>query len=44
MQRGKIKPLITVPATGLKGFINWVAKLIGNDKLFLNNWGSVAHL
>lgn len=28
-----------VPETGLEGFINWVAKLICNDKLFLNNRG-----
>lgn len=41
---GKIKTLIIVPATYLKGFINWVAKLICNDKLFLNNRESVGHL
>ena len=40
MERGKMKALIIVPARGLKGFINWVAKQIGSDKLFLNNRGS----
>lgn len=29
--------LIRVTAICLKGFINWLAKLICSDKLFLNN-------
>lgn len=37
--KGKKKnnPLISVNAICLKGFINWSAKLICSDKLFLNN-------
>lgn len=41
VERGKMKALIIALARGLKRFINWVAKQIGNDKLFLNNRGSV---
>lgn len=40
MAKGENKALIIMPATCLKGFINWVAKLLCNDKLFLNNRGS----
>lgn len=40
MARGENQALIVMPTACLKGFINWVAKLLCHDKLILNNRGS----